>query len=610
MLRRLVRPLLAAGLFCATAFPVLAQNYVGHGMAMHGDLKYGPDAKHFEYVNPDAPKGGEIRLSTLGTFDNFNAYIIKGNAAAGLGLLYVPLSIQSDDEPFSEYGQLAEKIETPADRSWVAFTLRQEARWSDGKPITADDVIFTLDVLREKGLPFYRSYYGSVDKAEKISDHAVKFTFKGETNLELPLILGQMPVLPKHYWDGKEFDRTTLEAPVSSGPYRIGNFEPGRFIVYERVKDWWAKDLWTNRGRFNFDTIRYEYFRDSTVALEAFKSGQTDVRSENIARNWATAYDIPAVQRGDIKKEEIKHELPQGMQAFVMNLRRPLFRDARARQALVQMFDFEWMNKTLFYGSYIRTKSYFSNSELASAGLPSPEELKILEPLRGKIPDQVFTTEFKLPVTDASGNNRAGRAEALRLFKEAGWEVQNGKLVDKDGRHFAFEILLYDPSFERIALPYKQALERVGVNASVRTVDTAQYQRLTDTFEFDMIVGGAGQSLSPGNEQREFWGSAAAKEQGSRNLAGIADPAIDQLIELVISAPDRQALIARTRALDRVLLWHWYMIPQWHISNFRVAYWDVFGRPRINPKYDLPIGDTWWIDPARQAAMQGKRGAR
>lgn len=614
MLERLKRPILAAGLACAFALPAAGaawgQNYVGHGMAMHGDLKYGPDAKHFDYVNPDAPKGGEIRLAAIGTFDNFNPYIIKGNAAAGLGLLYMPLSIQSDDEAFSEYGQLAEKIETPKDRSWVAFTLRKDARWSDGRPITTDDVIFTLNILREKGLPFFRSYYGSIDKAEKVSDREVKFTFKGEVNMELPLIVGQMPVLPKHYWDGKEFDRTTLEQPVSSGPYRIKSFEAGRFIVYERVKDWWAKDLWTNKGRYNFDTIRYDYYRDSTVALEAFKSGQVDFRAENIARNWATAYDIPAVQRGDIKKEEIKHEIPQGMQAFVMNLRRPLFQDRRVRMALTQMFDFEWMNKSLFYGSYIRSNSYFSNSELASSGLPSKEELAILEPLRDKIPAEVFTTEFKLPVTDGTGNNRTGQRDALRLLKEAGWEVKDGKLVNKEGKPFSFEILLADPSFERISLPYKQALERVGIEARVRTVDTAQFQRRTDTFDFDMIVGGAGQSLSPGNEQREFWSSAAAKEEGSRNLSGIADPAIDKLVELVITAPDRQSLIARTRALDRVLLWHWYMIPQWHFPAYRVAYWDIFGRPRINPKYDLPFADTWWVDATKLAAMQGKRGAR
>lgn len=610
MLARILGPLLAATLVGAPLWSAAAQNNVAHGMAMHGDMKYGPDAPHFDYVNPDAPKGGEIRLGAIGTFDNFNPYIIKGNAAAGLGLLYVPLSIQSEDEPFTEYGQLAEKMETPPDRSWVAFTLRQEARWSDGKPITADDVIFTLNILREKGLPFFRAYYGSVDKAERISEREVKFLFKGETNLELPLILGQMPVLPRHYWEGREFDRTTLEQPVSSGPYRIKSFEPGRFIAYERVKDWWAKDVWLNRGRYNFDEIRFEYFRDSTVALEAFKSGQTDIRLENVARNWATAYDIPAVQRGDIRKEEIKHELPQGMQAFVLNLRKPQFQDRRVRMALTQMFDFEWMNRTLFYGSYIRSRSYFSNSELASSGLPSPDEMKILEPLRGKIPDEVFTAEFKLPETDGSGNNRAGTREALRLFKEAGWEPKDGKLVDRDGRVFAFEILLADPSFERIALPYKQALDRIGVEASVRTVDTAQFQRRTDSFDFDVVVGGAGQSLSPGNEQREYWGSAAARENGSRNLSGIADPAIDQLVELVISAPDREALITRTRALDRVLLWHSYMIPQWHFPAFRVASWNVFGRPAISPKYGLPFLDTWWIDPASHAAMQGKRGGR
>ena len=609
-LRKLPGIALIAALVAALAAPAAQAQRPAHGMAMHGDMKYGPDAKHLDYVNPDAPKGGELRLPAIGTFDNFNPFIIKGSAAAGLGDLYVPLTVQSLDEPFTEYGQLAQTIETPEDRSWVKFTLRPEARWSDGKPITADDVIFTLDILREKGLPFFRAYYGSVAKTEKLSEREVKFSFKeGETNMELPLILGQMIVLPKHYWEGREFDRTTLEQGVTSGPYRIKSFEPGRYIVYERVKDWWAKDLWLNRGRFNFDEVRFEYYRDATVAFEAFKSGQTDLRIENIARNWATGYDVPAVQNGLIVKRQIDHDLPQGMQAWVMNLRRPQFQDPRVRQALTQMFDFEWMNKTLFYDSYRRTRSYFSNSELASSGLPSPEELKILEPLRGQIPDEVFTKEFTLPQTDGSGNNRDGLRQALRLFKAAGWEVKDGRLM-KDGKQFEFEILLSNPSFERVALPFKQALERIGINASVRTVDTAQFQRRTDQFDFDMIVGGAGQSLSPGNEQREFFGSEAAKQEGSRNLSGISDPAIDKLIELVISAPDRQALIARTRALDRVLLWHWYMIPQWHLSAFRVAYWDVFGMPKTNPKYGLPIDDTWWIDPDKLKAMQGKRGGR
>ena len=609
-LRKLPGIALIAALVAALAAPAAQAQRPAHGMAMHGDMKYGPDAKHLDYVNPDAPKGGELRLPAIGTFDNFNPFIIKGSAAAGLGDLYVPLTVQSLDEPFTEYGQLAETIETPEDRSWVKFTLRPEARWRDGKPITADDVIFTLDILREKGLPFFRAYYGSVAKTEKLSEREVKFSFKeGETNMELPLILGQMIVLPKHYWEGREFDRTTLEQGVTSGPYRIKSFEPGRYIVYERVKDWWAKDLWLNRGRFNFDEVRFEYYRDATVAFEAFKSGQTDLRIENIARNWATGYDVPAVQNGLIVKRQIDHDLPQGMQAWVMNLRRPQFQDPRVRQALTQMFDFEWMNKTLFYDSYRRTRSYFSNSELASSGLPSPEELKILEPLRGQIPDEVFTKEFTLPQTDGSGNNRDGLRQALRLFKADGWEVKDGRLM-KDGKQFAFEILLSNPSFERVALPFKQALERIGIDASVRTVDTAQFQRRTDQFDFDMIVGGAGQSLSPGNEQREFFGSEAAKQEGSRNLSGISDPAIDKLIELVISAPDRQALIARTRALDRVLLWHWYMIPQWHLSAFRVAYWDVFGMPKTNPKYGLPIDDTWWIDPDKLKAMQGKRGGR
>lgn len=577
-----------------------AETTVSHGIAMYEDLKYGPDAKHLEYVNPDAPKGGEVRFATAGTFDSFNPFIVGGNVAAGIGILFDTLMTSTADEPFSEYGLIAETVEVPEDHSWVVFTLRPEARFHDGSPVMAEDVIFSFNILREKGLPFFRSYYGSVSKVEALGERKVKFTFGGEINRELPLIVGQLPVLSKKYWEGRAFDRTTLDKPVGSGPYRIGAFEPGRFIAYERDPDYWARDLWINRGRFNYGTIRYDYYRDSTVMVEALKAGSYDLRYENIARNWATSYNTPAVSRGELKKEEIPHQLTQGMQAFVMNTRRPVFQDRRVRQAMMHMFDFEWMNKNLFYGLYKRSLSYFANSELGSSGLPSPEELKILEPLRGKIPDEVFTTAFTLPVTDGSGNNRDGLREALRLLKEAGWEVKQGKLVNAKGEPFRFEILLYDPTWERIALPYKQALERIGAEVSVRTVDAAQYQRRTDGFDFDMIVDSFPQSLSPGNEQREFFGSAAAKEEGSRNTVGIQDPAIDQLIELVISAPDRQSLITRTRALDRVLLWHHYVVPQWYAGVHRLVYWDVFGRPAVAPKYGMGWSDTWWIDPAKR----------
>jgi microcin C transport system substrate-binding protein len=411
-----------------------------------------------------------------------------------------------------------------------------------------------------------------------------------------------MPVLPKHWWEGREFERPSLDVPLGSGPYRIERFDAGRSIVYRRVEDWWAKDIPSNKGLNNFGAYRYEYFRDTTVALEAFKAGQIDFRTENVARDWATAYDFPARRRGLVKLDEIRHQLPTGMQAFAVNLRRPLFQDKRVRQALGELFDFEWMNANLFYGAYTRTSSYFSNSELASSGLPQGREKEILEQFRGRIPDEVFTTEYTLPKTDGSGNNREGLRRALRLFQEAGWRVRDRRLVDAQGRPFEFEILLQGPTFERIALPYVQALERIGISARVRTVDPAQYQKRIDAFDYDMTVESIGQSLSPGNEQRDFFTCAKAREEGSQNVAGICDPAIDELVELVVNAPDRQELIARTRALDRVLLWNHFMIPQWHLRAFRVAYWDKFGRPPRNPRYGLGL-DGWWIDPQKAEAL-------
>lgn len=578
---------------------------VMHGMAMHGDLKYGPDAKNFDYVNPNAPKGGAVRFSAMGTFDTLNPFVLKGDAAVGLGLVFDTLTIQSSDEAFSEYGLLAQSMEVPDDRSWVVFTLRPEAKWHDGKPITVDDVIFSFDILKSKGRPNYRLYYADVIKAEKIADNKVKFTFKDATNRELPLIIGQLPILPKHYWQGREFDKTTLEAPLGSGRYKIASVDTGRSITYERVENYWGKDLWLNRGRDNFQSIRYDYYRDPTVILEAFKAGQFDIRSENIARNWATGYKIPAVERGLIKMEEIKHELTQGMQGFAMNLRKDFFQDRRVRMALNYLYDFEWANKTLFYGSYTRTQSYFSNSELASRGLPSKDELVFLEKYRGKVPDELFTKEFKLPVTDGSGENREGLREALRLFKEAGWEIKDRKLTNlKTGKPLDFEILLNDPSFERVVLPYVQRLERAGIQARVRTVDSAQYQRRMEDYDFDVTVDSFGQSLSPGNEQRQYWSSASAKQRGSENSIGIVDPVIDELVELVIGAPDRAQLIVRTRVLDRVLLWGYYIIPNWHLPAARVVYWDRFGHPSVTAKYGPVLTDTWWVDPAKDAALK------
>ena len=580
----------------------------GHGLSIHGDLKYGPGFKHFEYANPDAPKGGDVRLPAIGTFDNLNPFILKGVAAAGLGQLFDTLTLASSDEPSSEYGLIAESVEVPADRSWVAFKLRPEARFHDGSPITADDVIWTFQTLKSKGHPFYRAYYAQVAKAETQGPRKVKFSFGAGENRELPVIAGQLPVLSKAYWSKRDFEKTTLEPPLGSGPYRVESVDAGRSIVYRRVKNYWGAKLPVRVGQNNFDTIRYDYYRDSTVALEAFKAGQYDFRQENSAKNWATAYTIPAVTQGLIKKEEIPNQVPTGMQAFVFNTRRPIFQDRRVRQALGYAFDFEWANKSLFYGAYTRTRSYFSNSELASSGLPGPEELKVLEPFRGRVTPEVFTKEYQPPVTDGSGDIRANLREALALLKEAGWVVQGGKLANaRTGEPMQFEILLDDPNFERITLPFVKNLERLGVTARVRTVDSAQYQKRVESFDFDMAVAVWAQSLSPGNEQADFWTSERAGIAGSRNLAGIHDPVVDKLVELLIQAPDRQSLVTRTRALDRVLLWGFYGIPHFHIRTFRVAYWDKFDRPRVSPKYALGF-DTWWVDAKKEAALLRHKG--
>ena len=574
-----------------------------HGVAMHGKPKYGPLFSHFEYVDPNAPKGGDVRLNAIGTFDNLNAFTLKGVPAVGLGSLHDTLLTSSSDEAFSEYGLLAESVEMPEDRSWVTFNLRKEARWHDGRPVTVDDVIFSLQILKTKGHPFYRAYFANVAKAEKAGDRKVKFTFSGNKNRELPLITGQLPILPMHYWESRQFDKTTLEPPLGSGPYRIETFQAGRSITYIRVPDYWGKDLPVNRGRHNFDRIRYDYYRDSTVALEAFKAGEYDFRLENSSKDWATAYNVPVVREGLIQKRLIPHERPTGMQAYVFNLRKPQFQDQRVRQALSFTFDFEWTNQNLFYGQYTRSPSFFSNSELASRGLPSPEELKILEPFRGKVPPEVFTKEYQPPSTLGEGRIRSNLRKAIKLLNEAGWVFKDRKLVDqKTGEPFSFEILLQQPSWERISLPLAKNLERLGIDARVRTVDAAQYQKRVEEFDFDMIVDVFSQSLSPGNEQRDFWSSAAATEPGSRNTIGIKDPTVDALIDLVISAPNRESLIHRTRALDRVLLWGHYVIPHWHIRSFRVAYWDKFGLPKVTPKYDLGF-DTWWVDPRMEAAL-------
>lgn len=605
--RRLAAALLAACL----AAPALADEMPRYGMSMYGDLKYPPDFKHFEYVNPAAPKGGSIKLSSIGTFDTLNPFTLKGVAAAGVGMLFQTLTVNSGDEPFSEYGLVAESMVVPADRRWVAFNLRPEAKFNDGSPITPADVVFTFEVLKAKGSPFYRSYYGDVLKAETTGPRTVKFTFKAGDNPELPLIVGQMPILPLAYWTSREFDKTTLEAPLGSGPYTVESVDPGRSITYRRVKNHWSDNVPAQRGQYNFETIRFDYYRDVTVALEAFKGGEYDFRQENVAKEWATGYDSPALAQGLIKREEIRNEQPTGMQGFVMNARRPLFADPRVRAALAQAFDFEWTNKNLFFGAYTRTRSYFSNSELASSGLPGPAELKILEPFRGKVPEEVFTKEYMPPGTDGSGNIRDNLRVAFDLLKQAGWSIKNQKMVnDKTGQAMEFEILLAQANWERIALPFSKNLERLGIQARVRTVDTAQYQKRMETFDYDMTVEVFPQSLSPGNEQRDMWSTTSAKTDGSRNTAGVSDPVVDTLVEALINAPDRQSLIDYSRALDRVLLWGHYVIPNWHIRTWRVAYWDRFDRPQVTAKYSLGFLNTWWIDPTKDAALRVRRPSR
>jgi microcin C transport system substrate-binding protein len=585
-----------------------------NGIAMHGEPKYPAGFDHFDYVNPNAPKGGELRLHATnasgasGTFDTFNAFTLKGVPAAGISVITETLTEQAEDEPFTLYGLVAQSMDMPEDRSSITFTLRPEAKWQDGKPITADDVVFSFNTLKTKGRPLYRVYYAGVKTVEALAPNKVKFSFAEGDNRELPLIVGQLPLLPKHYWEGRDFEKTTLEPPVGSGPYKVKSFEPGRFIIYERDKNYWGAKLPTIKGRYNADTIRYDYYRDDTVALEAFKSGEYDFTLEQNSKNWATAYDTPAVKDGQIKKEEIKHELTEGMQGYVFNLRRPLFQDRRVRQALGYLFDFEWSNKNLFYGQYKRSESYFSNSELAASGLPQGEELEILNKYRGKIPDEVFTKEYKAPVTDGTGDIRNNLRAALDLMKQAGWSIKNREMVnEKTGQPFRFEILLASAAYERITLPFKENLARIGINASVRTVDTAQYQNRQDNYDYDMIIDKFGQSNSPGNEQRDYWSSASAGEPGSQNTIGVKDPVIDELIELVISAKSRESLVARTHALDRVLLWGFYVIPQYYVGTFRIAYWDKFSRPEVTPKYGF-CQECWWIDADKAAALKAKTG--
>ncbi len=578
-----------------------------HAMTMFDNEipKYTTTFPYFDYVNPTAPKGGTLRLAVDGTFDSFNSFIPKGNAASTGSV--ETLLVNSADEPFTAYGLVAKTMEWPADRSWVIFNLRPEARWHDGTPVTADDVVWSFETLVEKGMPFYRYYYSAIDSAEALNTHRVRFNFKESGNQELPLITGQLPVLPKHYWASRDFSATTLDPPLGSGPYRIQKFEAGRYIVQERVTDYWGANLPVRRGMNNFDIIRTEYFRDATPIRLALKAGDIDFRLENQSKAWADDYNVAVVDKGLLNKEMVPHRQPTGMQAFVMNTRRTLFQDPRVRQALGYAFDFEWSNRTLFNGQYTRTTSYFSNSELASSGLPEGSELALLEHYRGRIPDTVFNQAFKIPVTDGSGRPRENLRKATALLKSAGWSVRDLKLINEaTGVPFRFEVLLSSKAFERIVLPYTQNLKLLGIEAKIRLVDRTQYMERYRQKDFDMLVAVWGQSETPGNEQREYWGSDAADSVGSRNLAGIKDPVVDELIELLVKSDSREQLNVRTRALDRVLLWGHYVVPHWHIRADRVLYWDKFSRP-ATPVRSGVMRSRWWYDTQKAAALEQAR---
>jgi microcin C transport system substrate-binding protein len=600
--------------FVGLALPAAAQQLAPgtgprHAIAMHGDIKYPEGFPHFAHVNPNAPKGGDVRFHAIGTFDSLNPWIIRGTATGLVGLTVETLMVSSDDEPFTMYCLICRTIETPADRSWVEFELRPEARFHDGSTIEPEDVIWTYETLKAKGRPFYRSYYGDVVRAEKTAPRKVRFVFRNGENREMALIVGQIPVLSRKWWEGRDFERPLTEAPLGSGPYRIENFELGRSMTLRRVANHWARDLAPNRGRFNFDTLRYDWFRDAQVAHEAFLAGAYDLRMENTARLWATGYETDAFRNGLFRKLEIPETRVAGMQGFVMNSRRRPFDDRRVRQALAFAFDFEWANKNLFFDAYVRTRSYFDNSELAARGLPQGEELAILNRFRDRLPPEVFTTEYNPPKSDGTPQNRAGLREATRILREAGWRIADGRLVDSQNRQMSFEFLLPQgqTAFERIITPLIQSLERLGISARIRPVDVAQYQNRVDDFDFDIVLTTFGQSESPGNEQRDYWSSAKADQKASRNLAGIKDPVIDELIELLIAAPDREALVQRTRALDRALQWGHWVIPNWYTAVDRVAAWDRFGWPDSTAKNGFDW-TSWWVDPARDASLRQRRG--
>ncbi|HBG34213.1 MAG: hypothetical protein A2X70_06060 [Alphaproteobacteria bacterium GWC2_42_16] len=574
-----------------------------HGISIYGDLKYPETFTHYDYTNPNAPKGGRVRVATAGSFDSFNPFVIKGNPASGAGSLHCALLDQAMDEPFSMYGYLAEKVELAPDRKSVTFTLNQKAKFSDGSPVTADDVIFSFETLIKKGVPLYAQYYKDVSKVEKLGSHQVRFVFSTDRNRELPAILGQLPVFSKAYYTKHDFEAAELTPPVGCGPYKVKDFQAGQRVDYERIPNWWAENIPSQKGQNNFD-VTYISYRDQAVQFEAFKGGDHDFRAENIAKNWAHGYKIPAVERGDILLKEISNKVPQGMTMLVFNTRKPLFKDRKVRQALTEAFDFQWVNKNLFFNSYKRSLSYFSNSDMASSGLPEGDELALLEPFKDKLPPEVFTKEYRLPISNGSGQDRRMIAKADQLLKEAGWVIKNGKRVNvKTGQPFEFELLLSDVAYERSALALQRNLKSLGLKMTIRTVTPSQYQQRASRYEYDMMSVIIPETESPGNEQRDFWMSSYADLPDGRNFAGVKDPVVDKLVEILINPPDRKTLQIRAHALDRVLLWGYYGIPEWHSDKTRFAYWNKFGRPDKAPKDGVGFS-AWWVDSALEAKLK------
>jgi len=589
------------------ALPAVAAEGPKHGLSAFGELKYPADFKHFEWVNPDAPKGG--RLATIGTiartnFDSFNNFILKGDPAQGLEYVFDSLMTRAYDEPDAVYGLVASTAEVAPDRSWVTFRLRPEAKFADGSPLTADDVVFTFNALKEKGHPLYRVQLRDVTKVEALDAHTVRYAFTGTETRDLPLTVAMLPILSKAYYATHEFDQTTLDPPLGSGPYKLADYKQGAFVSFKRRDDYWAKDLPVNRGRFNFDELRFEYYRDRTAALESFKAGAFDLREEFTARDWATGYDIAAVKDGRMLLLTLPDESPSGAQGFFLNTRLAKFADIRVRKALDYAFDFEWTNKNIFYDLYTRTESFFENSDMKASGKPSPAELALLAPFRGQLSAEVFDDAYKSPVSDGSGQDRKLLREAGRLLDEAGWRVKDGKRVNAKGEVLDLEFLISEPATERVLAGYVKNLQAIGIPATIRRVDPAQYQRRVKSFDFDVVNTRYSLRLTPGVEVRTFWGSEGVKTDGSYNLAGMNDPVIDALIAKLTEANSREELKTATRALDRVLRAGHYWVPHWYRPYHYVAYWDKFGRPAVKPRYERGITHTWWYDAERAAKLK------